>query len=155
MRVVCTRAFNHAGPGQSEEYLLGTLTRQVAEAERAGQREVVLRMGDVDAARDFTDVRDVVRAYMAAIELDPGVYNVCSGRSVSARDLIELAGRFSSLDIRSELDPDRLRPSEIRDLRGSADRLRAAAGWEPEIALEQTVEDMLEAWRGSVSALPR
>jgi GDP-4-dehydro-6-deoxy-D-mannose reductase len=155
MRVVRTRAFNHAGPGQSEEYLLGTLTRQVAEAERTGQGEVVLRMGDVDAARDFTDVRDVVRAYADAIELDPGVYNVCSGRSVSARDLIELVGRFSSLEIRSELDPERLRPSEIRDLRGSPDRLRAAAGWQPEIPLEQTVEDALEAWRGSVTALPR
>jgi GDP-4-dehydro-6-deoxy-D-mannose reductase len=112
-------------------------------------------MGDLDAARDFTDVRDVVRAYGAAIELDPGTYNVCSGRSASARDLMALAGRFSSLEIRTELDPERLRPSEIRDLRGSPERLRAATGWRPEIPLERTVEDMLEAWRGSVSALPR
>jgi GDP-4-dehydro-6-deoxy-D-mannose reductase len=147
MRVVSTRAFNHAGPGQSDEYALGSFARQVAEAERDGRAEVVLQTGDLDAARDFTDVRDVVRAYKAAIELEPGAFNVCSGRSASARRLIELLGRQIDLEIRTELDPDRLRPSEIREVRGSAARLEAATGWRPEIPLERTVADALANWR--------
>ena len=77
--MVRTRAFNHAGPGQSDEYVVGTLTRQVAEAEAAGAEEVVLRTGNPDSRRDFTDVRDVVRAYAAAVELEPGIYNVAAG----------------------------------------------------------------------------
>jgi GDP-4-dehydro-6-deoxy-D-mannose reductase len=148
LRVVRTRAFNHAGPGQTDEYVLGTLARQVAEAEAEGHTEVVLETGDLDAARDFTDVRDVVRAYAAAIELEPDAYNVCSGRAVSARELIELLGRVSPVEIRAEVDPARLRPSEIREVRGSAKRLEDATGWRPELPLERTVADALAGWRG-------
>jgi GDP-4-dehydro-6-deoxy-D-mannose reductase len=145
--VVRTRAFNHAGPGQTDEYVLGTLARQVAEAEAEGRSEVVLETGDLDAARDFTDVRDVVRAYAAAIELEPGAYNVCSGRAVSARELIELLRGATAIEIRTEVDPARLRPSEIREVRGSAQRLEAATGWRPELPLERTVADALAGWR--------
>lgn len=147
MRVVSTRAFNHAGPGQSEEYVLGTFARQVAEAEREGRDEVVIMAGDLDAARDFTDVRDVVRAYVAAIGLEPGAYNVCSGRAASPRELVELLARHTALEVRAELDPSRLRPSEIREVRGSAAKLEAATGWRPEIPLDRTVADALAAWR--------
>ena len=80
MRVIRLRPFNHTGPGQSDEYVLGSLAHQVADAEAAGASEVVLRTGDVSSARDFTDVRDVVRAYVLAASVDPGAYNVCSGR---------------------------------------------------------------------------
>jgi GDP-4-dehydro-6-deoxy-D-mannose reductase len=147
MRIVRTRAFNHAGPGQSAEYVVGTLTRQVAEAEAAGADEVVLRTGNPDSSRDFTDVRDVVRAYRAAAELPAGVYNVCSGRATSVRELVALVSRVSTLPVRHEVDPERVRPHELSELRGSADRLRAACGWKPEIPLELTVADALEAWR--------
>jgi GDP-4-dehydro-6-deoxy-D-mannose reductase len=150
--VVRTRAFNHAGPGQSDDYVLGTLARQVAEAEADGRSEVVLATGDLDASRDFTDVRDVVRAYAAAIELEPEAYNVCSGRAVSARELIELLGQASRVAIRAELDPDRLRPSEIREVRGSAAKLEAACGWRPELPLDRTVADALAGWRERASA---
>ena len=116
LRVVRTRAFNHAGPGQSDDYVVGTLTRQVAEAEAAGAAEVVLRTGNPDSARDFTDVRDVVRAYVAAAELDPGAYNVCSGRSLSVRELIELVRAEARLPVRHEVDPARVRrPRRARD----------------------------------------
>jgi GDP-4-dehydro-6-deoxy-D-mannose reductase len=147
MRVVRTRAFNHAGPGQSDEYVLGTLARQVAEAEAEERSEVVLETGDLDAARDFTDVRDVVRAYAAAIDLEPGAYNVCSGHAVSARRLIELLQDAAGIEIRAQVDPARLRPSEIREVRGSARRLEAATGWRPELPLERTVADALAGWR--------
>jgi GDP-4-dehydro-6-deoxy-D-mannose reductase len=152
IRIVRTRAFNHAGPGQSDDYVVGTLTRQVAEAEAAGTAEVVLRTGNPDSARDFTDVRDVVRAYRAAAELPAGVYNVCSGRATSVRHLVELVRRATSLPVRHELDPDRVRAHDVPELRGSAERLRAASGWRPEIPLERTVADALEAWRRELGA---
>ena len=152
LRVVRTRAFNHAGPGQSEDYVLGTLTRQVADAEAARRDEVLLRTGSVEAARDFTDVRDVVRAYAEAIELAPGAYNVCSGRSVRVAELIELVRGCARIPVRQELDPDRLRPHEVPEVRGSAKRLEAACGWRPQIALERTVADALDHWRGALGA---
>jgi GDP-4-dehydro-6-deoxy-D-mannose reductase len=152
MRIVRARAFNHAGPGQSSEYVLGTLTRQVAEAEAAGAAEVVLRTGNPDSARDFTDVRDVVRAYRAAAELPAGVYNVCSGRATSVRQLVELVTRVSTVRVRHEVDPERVRAHDVPELRGSAERLRAACGWRPEIPLERTAADALEAWRRELGA---
>jgi GDP-4-dehydro-6-deoxy-D-mannose reductase len=150
LRVVRTRAFNHAGPGQGAEYVVGTLTMQVAEAEAAGAREVVLRTGNADSARDFTDVRDVVRAYAAAAELPAGVYNICSGRTTTVRELVELVRRATSLDVHHEVDPERVRAHDVSELRGSAKRLRAACGWEPAIPIEETVVDALNAWRSAL-----
>jgi GDP-4-dehydro-6-deoxy-D-mannose reductase len=147
LHVVRARSFNHAGPGQSDEYLIGTLVRQGAEAEAAGQDEVTLRTGSTDSARDFTDVRDVVRAYRDAIDAEPDAYNVCSGRSVTVAELIALIAKLTELELHHEVDPARVRPHEVKEVRGSADRLRAATGWAPEIPLERTVGDALEAWR--------
>jgi len=147
LHVVRTRAFNHAGPGQSDEYVIGTLTRQVAEAEARGADEVVLRTGNPDSRRDFTDVRDVVRAYAAAVELDPGVYNVASGRTASVRELIELLASATDVRLRHEVDPERVRPNDATEVRGSAERLHEASGWTPEIPLARTVADALDRWR--------
>jgi GDP-4-dehydro-6-deoxy-D-mannose reductase len=151
-RVVRTRAFNHAGPGQTDDYLVGTLTRQVAEAEAAGAAEVVLRTGNPDSARDFTDVRDVVRAYVAAAELDPGVYNICSGRSLNVRELIELVSAEARLPVRHGVDPDRVRRHDVPEIVGSAERFRTATGWRPEIPIERTVADALDAWRAELGS---
>jgi GDP-4-dehydro-6-deoxy-D-mannose reductase len=147
MHVVRMRPFNHAGPGQSDDYVVGTLTRQVAEAEAAGREEVLLRTGNPDSARDFTDVRDVVRAYVAAASLDGGAFNVASGSAVTVRELIELVRAASRLPVRHEVDPSRMRAHDVPEVRGSAARLREATGWEPEIPLERTVADALDAWR--------
>ena len=147
LHAVRTRAFNHAGPGQSDEYVIGTLTRQVAAAEAAGAEEVVLRTGNPDSRRDFTDVRDVVRAYAAAVELEPGIYNVASGRTASVRELIEMLESLAKVRLRHEVDPARLRPNDVPEVRGSAERLAEASGWAPAIPLEQTVGDALDAWR--------
>jgi len=147
LRVVRTRAFNHAGPGQSDDYVVGTLTRQVAQAELAGHAEVVLRTGNVEARRDFTDVRDVVRAYVAAAELAPGAYNVCSGDAVTVRMLIELLSEVAEIEVRHEIDPERLRPNDVPEVRGSAERLRGLTGWAPQIELEDTIRAALAGWR--------
>jgi len=147
LSVVRTRAFNHAGPGQADDYVVGTLTRQVAAAEVAGEASVVVHTGNPDSARDFTDVRDVVRAYGAAIELESGAYNVASERGVTVNDLIEAIRKQTPLEIRHEVDPDRVRRHDVREIRGSAARLREATGWQPQIALEQTLADAIAWWR--------
>ncbi|HYP48732.1 MAG TPA: GDP-mannose 4,6-dehydratase, partial [Thermoleophilaceae bacterium] len=150
--VLRTRAFNHAGPGQSEAYVIGTICRQVAEAEARGSEEAVLSMGNLDARRDFTDVRDVARAYVLSAGIEPGIYNICSGRSVSVRELVELAAAAARVPVRVELDPERVRASDVPEVVGSAERLRAATGWEPRIPLERTVGDALDSWRGRLVA---
>ncbi len=152
LRVVRLRPFNHTGPGQGDDYVVGTITRQVAEAEAAGRDEAVVLTGNPDSARDFSDVRDVARAYVAAAELEPGVYNVASGRAVSVRDLIELVRSAARIPVRHEVDPARVRGHDVPEVRGSAERLRAATGWEPEIPLQRTVADALDAWREALGA---
>ena len=151
LRIVRVRAFNHAGPGQSDDYVVGTLTRQVAEAEAAGAPEALLRTGNPDAARDFTDVRDVVRAYVAATELEPHAYNVCSGETATVRDLIAMVSEAARVPVRHEVDPQRMRPHDVPEVRGSAELLSAACGWKPEIPLAQTVADSLDAWRAELA----
>ncbi len=151
LRVVRTRAFNHAGPGQPDDYVVGTLTRQVAAAEAAGEGEVVLRTGNPDSARDFTDVRDVVRAYEAAAKLEPGAYNVCSGRAASVRELVRLVSEEARLPVRHEVDPERVRAHDVPEVVGSAALFGERTGWRPEIPLAQTVADALDAWRGELA----
>jgi GDP-4-dehydro-6-deoxy-D-mannose reductase len=145
------RAFNHAGPGQSDDYVVGTLTRQVAEAEAAGAPEALLRTGNPDPARDFTDVRDVVRAYVAAAELEPRAYNVCSDETATVRDLIAMVTEAARVPVRHEVDPERMRPHDVPEVRGSAELLNTACGWRPEIPLARTVADALDAWRARLA----
>jgi GDP-4-dehydro-6-deoxy-D-mannose reductase len=151
LRVVRLRPFNHAGPGQSDDYVVGTLTRQVAEAEADGLEEAVVRTGNPDSARDFSDVRDVARAYLAAAPLAPGIYNVASGQAVTVRELIDLVRAAARIPVLHEVDPARVRAHDVPEVRGSAERLRAATGWTPEIPLEQTVADALDGWRQALS----
>jgi len=151
LRVVRLRPFNHAGPGQSEEYVVSSLARQVAAAEVRGESETVLRTGNPESARDFTDVRDVARAYELAATLDSGAFNVCSGRSASVAELVELVGAHARIPIRHEVDPALLREHDARAMRGSHARLTDATGWEPAIPLDRTVADMLDWWRGRLA----
>jgi GDP-4-dehydro-6-deoxy-D-mannose reductase len=153
MRVVRARSFNHAGPGQGPAYAIASFARQVAGAVEAGEDPVRIVSGNPDTRRDYTDVRDVVRAYrLLAERAQPGAYNVCSGRSASAGELIAGLARAAGVRLEHEVDPALLRPHEVMELRGSADALRAATGWEPEIPLEQTLADTLEWWRGELRA---
>jgi GDP-4-dehydro-6-deoxy-D-mannose reductase len=142
------RPFNHAGPRQSPAYATSAFAQQIAEIE-AGRREPVLHVGNLDARRDITDVRDTVRAYEALAERGrPGVpYNVCSGRARSMRELLDILLSHSRSRIRVELDPSRLRPSDNPVILGSHDRLTADTGWTPQIPIEQTLADLLEYWR--------
>jgi GDP-4-dehydro-6-deoxy-D-mannose reductase len=152
LRVVRLRAFNQAGPGQSDEYVVGTLTRQVAEAELSGAQAATIRLGNLDSARDFTDVRDVARAYADASEVPAGVYNLCSGRAVKVGELLELLRAAARVEVRHEVTADRVRAHDVPEIRGSAERFANATGWRPEIPLERTVADALQWWRDRLGA---
>ena len=143
-----TRPFNHAGPGQSAAYATSAFAQQIAEIE-TGRRDPVLRVGNLDAKRDITDVRDVVRAYRAL--MDRGrirrPYNVCSGRTYTMRALLDILLSFARVRVRVETDPARLRPSDTPVVHGSHARLTEETGWTPEIPIERTLSDLLDRWR--------
>ena len=148
MRIVLTRTFHHTGPGRGEAFAESSFARQIAEIE-AGRRPAVLEVGNLEAVRDFTDVRDVVRAYWMLLEKGRGgeAYNVCSGRGRRIRDLLDTLLAASSARVEVRLDPERLRPSDVPVQVGDPGRLRAATGWQPEIPLERTLGDLLDDWR--------
>jgi GDP-4-dehydro-6-deoxy-D-mannose reductase len=149
--VVLVRPFNHLGPGQSDRLVASTLAHQVARNERDGT-DVVLA-GDLTPRRDFTDVRDVVRAYRLLVEHgEPGeAYNVCSGVDVPISEVADALIGQATRPMRVELDPSRLRPVELPALRGDPSKLQAATGWAPEIPLERTLSDLLAWWRQRVA----
>jgi len=151
--VLRVRAFNHLGPGQTDKFVAPALASRIARAER-GSGNHALPIGDLSARRDFTDVRDVVRAYRLLMEHgEPGeVYNVCSGVDLAVQDLADQLLAQARIPLRFETDPDLLRPVEVPVLRGSHERLTATTGWEPEIAISQTLTDLLEDWRERVAA---
>jgi GDP-4-dehydro-6-deoxy-D-mannose reductase len=149
--VVIARAFNTEGPGRDERFALGSWAHQIARLEEAGGG--VLAVGDLSAERDITDVRDVCGAYTLLLDeaVEAGTYNVASGRGVPMSDVVELFISLARCPVEVEQRDDRVRPVEIPRMVGDASRLREASGWQPEIPLEQTVADMLEAVRAARS----
>lgn len=151
--VVRVRPYNHTGPGQSPRFVVPAFAEQIARIE-AGLQEPVLKVGNLDSARDFTDVRDIVRAYhLAATKGEAGeVYNLASGRPLSVRGLLEVLLSYSRAEIRVERDPSRYRPVDVPVVYGSAEKFRCRTGWEPDIPFEQTLRDVLDYWRQEVGA---
>ncbi len=145
--VVMVRPFNHAGPRQSSQYVLGGLARQVAEVE-AGLTPRV-EVGNLDVVRDFTDVRDVARAYrLLATRGGAGeVYNLGSGRGTRLADALDTLRGLATAPIEVRVDPARVRPVDQPMLIADASRLRAATGWEPRFSIDRTLADMLDGWR--------
>ncbi|WP_435008597.1 GDP-mannose 4,6-dehydratase [Tundrisphaera lichenicola] len=153
--VVMARPFNHAGPRQSSTYVLGALARQVAEVE-AGIKPAVM-VGNLDIVRDFTDVRDVVRAYrLLSTKGDPGeIYNLGSGRGTKLSDALEILRGRAEVPIEVQVDPSRVRPVDQPLLVADASKLRASTGWEPLFSIERTLADMLDDWRRILRDTPR
>jgi len=151
MDVVRLRPFNHTGPGQPPRFVVPAFAHQIARIE-AGLQEPVVRVGNLDVARDFTDVRDVVRAYhLAALHGEPGeVYNLASGRPQSIRGLLESLLSLSTVQVRVEVDPALYRPADTVVVYGSAEKFQRRTGWKPEIPFQQTLRDTLEYWRSRV-----
>jgi len=149
--VIRVRPFNHVGPGQSPRFVLAAFASQVARIE-SGKQENTLRVGNLEPARDFTDVRDVVRAYhLALTQGTPGeVYNVSSSTARTIKSLVNRLLEISEVPISLEIDPERYRPTDVPIIYGSAEKLRRATGWEPQIPFETTIQDVLEEWRRKV-----
>lgn len=149
--VMRTRTFHHTGPGRGEAFAESSFARQIVEIE-AGRRPPVIEVGNLEAVRDFTDVRDVVRAYWALLERgDAGeVYNVCSGKGVRIRDILHSLIDVAGVDVEVRVDPARLRPSDVPVLVGDPRKLMAATGWEPKWPLAETLRDLLQYWRTHV-----
>ena len=148
------RPFNHTGPWQDEKFVAGAFATQIAMIE-AGQKEPVIRTGNLDVKRDFTDVRDVVTAYIDIMrEGKTGdVYNICSEKPVSIQTVLDTLLSASSVsDIAHEFDKKRMRPSENSVIAGSAQKLNGLAGWRPKYDLKTTLTDLLETSRKRISA---
>ncbi|MBI4454591.1 MAG: GDP-mannose 4,6-dehydratase [Acidobacteria bacterium] len=151
--IVRVRPFNHIGPGQTDAFVVSSFARQIAEME-LGLAPAVIRVGNLNVFRDFSDVRDVTRAYVAAVEKGErgAAYNICSGRSYSVRGLLDCLLAASRLEnVTVEVDKTRLRPQEIREIRGSNQLAVEKLGWKPEIGIQQTLSACLDYWRGNLS----
>jgi GDP-4-dehydro-6-deoxy-D-mannose reductase len=146
--VVVARAFNHLGPRQDASFFGSAVARQIAHIE-AGRLAPVIRVGNLDARRYFTDVRDTVRAYVALAESgEPGrVYNICSGRARAVRELLDGLVALSRTPVSVQPDPERFRPNDTPLLLGNPSRMASEVGWTAEIPFGQTLQDLLDYWR--------
>ncbi len=151
LRTIVLRPFNHTGPGQEPRFAVPSFSRQLARIE-AGLDEPVIRVGNLDAKRDYADVRDVARAYLLAMRSAKAgeVYNLGSGRSVSMRWILDELIARSTAQIRVEPDPARMLPADVPELRADPRKFQDATGWEPQIELTQTLQDTLDYWRARV-----
>jgi len=151
MHIVRTRGFNHTGPRRGEVFVTSNFAKQIVEVER-GRQSPVIHVGNLNAVRDFTDVRDTVVGYYLAIEKGkPGdVYNVATGKGYKIREMLDILLSFSTAKIETRPDPKRMRPSDVELLLGDATKLRTETGWEPKYKFEQTMKDLLDFWRAKV-----
>ncbi|GLX71209.1 GDP-mannose 4,6-dehydratase [Paenibacillus glycanilyticus] len=148
LHIVRTRTFNHSGPRRGEQFVTSNFAKQIAEIEK-GFKPPVLYVGNLDATRDFMDVRDVVRAYRMALDYcQPGeIYNIASGQGREVREVLQVLLGFSTVDITVEEDKTRLRPSDVKVLVGDYTKFYRQTGWTPEISFEQSLNDLLNYWR--------
>jgi GDP-4-dehydro-6-deoxy-D-mannose reductase len=146
--IVRTRGFNHEGPRRGPVFVCSDFAKQIADIER-GRKPPVIRVGNLEARRDFTDVRDVVRAYWLSLEKgEPGeVYNICSGRAWTIREMLDMLLGMTKVKVKIEQDPARMRPSDVPVLLGDASKFKKATGWEPTIPFDQTLRDLRDYWR--------
>ena len=151
IHTVRTRAFNHSGPRRGQVFVESDFSRQVALVEK-GKKEPVIEVGNLEARRDFSDVRDIVRAYWLCLEKgEPGdVYNMGSGKAITIKELLDLILSMSDVDIEVRQVPERMRPSDVMLLVTDNSKVTRVTGWKPEIPLERTVRDLLDYWRERV-----
>jgi GDP-4-dehydro-6-deoxy-D-mannose reductase len=154
--VVLTRSFNHTGEGQRDVFVLSSFARQISEI-RMKVRKPVVEVGNVDLRRDFTDVRDVARAYAALLRDGKRgeVYNVCSGVSYSLRELLETMCRIAGVVVDIRVDSGRVRPADIMELRGDSSKITRDTGWSPAIPIDDTLKSLLDFWSGTIQEARR
>jgi len=148
LKVIRTRGFNHTGPRRGDVFSESTFAKQIAEIE-AGKKEPIVQVGNLDAVRDYTDVRDMVIAYYLSVQkCKPGeVYNIATGKGWKIGDVLTLLLSMSKVKIKIVQDKERIRPSDVEVLIGDASKFRKQTGWKPEIPFTKTMEDLLNYWR--------
>jgi len=149
LEIVIIRAFNHIGRGQTDTFVVPGFCKQIAEIESKNDKGYI-NVGNLEVKRDFTDVQDIVKAYHLLAEKGESgeIYNVGSGNSIAIADILEILIKLSNVKIIVEQDPQRMRPSDTPEVRADISKLVECTGWKPEIALEDTLRDVLEEWRG-------
>ena len=151
IKTVVTRAFNHTGPRRGEVFVTSNFAKQIAEIEK-GKKEPIIHVGNLEAKRDFSDVRDIVKAYLLAAEkCDNGeIYNICSGKAWAISEVLDMLIKMSNVKVDVKQDPSRLRPSDVPNLVGDYTKFKEKTGWKPEIPFEITLRDLLDYWRERV-----
>ncbi len=151
LKIVRTRAFNHTGRRRGEIYVASNFAKQIAEIEK-GLKEPVICVGNLEAKRDFSDIRDIVSAYwLAANKCDYGeVYNICSEKARTIQSVLDLLLTMTDKKIEVKKDPNRLRPSDVEILQGDCSKFKEKTGWSPKIPFEETMKDLLDYWREKV-----
>ncbi|MBI2580183.1 GDP-mannose 4,6-dehydratase [Candidatus Woesearchaeota archaeon] len=152
MRVIITRSFNHTGPGQPSEFVCSDFAKQIADIEK-GKQQPVVRVGDLKIKRDFTDVRDVVNAYLLLLEKGRAgeAYNVCSGRALAIGEILDKLVKISRLDARVVHEKSRISETVVPVLHGDNSKIGAATGWKPVIDFDDTLSALLDYWRKSIA----
>jgi GDP-4-dehydro-6-deoxy-D-mannose reductase len=150
-KIIRTRGFNHTGPRRGDTFAESTFAKQIALIEK-GKQNPVIHVGNLDASRDYTDVRDMVKGYLLAVEkCDPGdVYNICTGSTIKIGDMLKMLLSFSKVKVEIKEDPLRMRPSDVPVLIGDNSKFVAKTGWKAEIPFKKTMEDLLNYWRERV-----
>ena len=148
MDIMMVRAFNHIGPNQAPMFVVADFCKQVVEIER-GEKEPVIYTGNLNVNRDFTDVRDVVRAYGLLIQMGQKgeTYNIGSGSAIAIQEILDRILKLSKVEIKNEIDPDKIRPVDVPIIEANISKIHEATGWVPKISLDTTLLETLEYWR--------
>ncbi len=151
LKIIRTRGFNHTGPRRGEVFVCSDFAKQVARIEK-GKQKPIIKVGNLKAKRDFTDVRDMVRAYWLVLEKGKigEVYNICSNKAYSIKEVLDILLSLSRKRIKIEEDPQRMRPSDVPILLGDNTKFKKETGWQPEINFEKSIKDLLDYWRQRV-----
>jgi len=151
IKVVRTRGFNHTGPRRGEVFICSNFAKQIVEIEKQ-KREPIIYVGNLEARRDFTDVRDIVRAYWLCMEkgIEGEVYNIGTGKTYSIKEVLDMLLSLVKVEVKIEVDPLRLRPSDVPVLLSDSSKFRELTGWAPKISFTQSLQDLLEYWRKRV-----
>lgn len=149
--IVRLRPYNHIGPGQKEGFVVADFAKQIVKIEK-GDQEPVISVGNLDAKRDFTDVRDIMNAYELAMQKGKAgeVYNIGSGKSQKINDILKTLLSFSSKDIKVSVNPERFRPVDVPEIICDSSKFHELTGWKPTIPFEKTLKDILDFWRKTV-----
>jgi GDP-4-dehydro-6-deoxy-D-mannose reductase len=147
--IVHTRSFNHIGPYQKPEYVISSFAKQIAQQDAAGSNNISLKTGDVNVIRDFSDVRDVVKAYYELLYKGRcgQTYNVCSGKGYILKDIIAIMADKIGKPVSHSIDEEKFRPSENKTIVGSYEKIKTETGWQPEISIEDSIDDIISFWK--------